>query len=74
MTTADVVRERVLRLATFGADREDAIRELEACSEGRRVAVVRARQQLLADDELEGTPAAFAAIDLLDELLSRLPA
>ena len=44
-------------------------------SEGRRVAVVRARQQLLATLEEEpGHEDAVIAIGFLDEVLLRLPA
>lgn len=75
MTTGDVVRERALSLARSEVGREEAVRELEASCGGRRVAVVRARQQLLA--WLESEPdqkAAMRAIEFLDELLNRLPA
>jgi hypothetical protein len=75
MTTADVVRDLALVLARTESDRERAVTELETCCGGRRVAAVRARQQLAAS--LEGdlvVPDAAGAIELLDELLGRLPA
>jgi hypothetical protein len=74
MTTADVVRERALALARSGTDRDQAVRELEISCEGRRVAAVRARQQLLA--LLDGEPDqqdAMVAVEFLDGLLARLP-
>jgi hypothetical protein len=73
--TAEAVRERALELARSGADQEDAVRELEISCEGRRVAAVRARQQLLA--RLDGEPDhqdARVAIGFVDLLLARLPA
>ena len=75
MTTGDVLRERAISLVRADVDRDEAVRELEASSEGRRVAVVRARQQLTAS--LEDGPdqkEAIVAIGLLDEVLLRLPA
>jgi hypothetical protein len=75
MTTADVVRERALSLARSETDVEDAVRELESCSGGRRVAAVRARQRVVAwlDSEPD-QPAAMRAVEYLDQLLARLPA
>lgn len=75
MTTADSVRERALFLARSGADPKEAIQELEASCAGRRVAVVRARQVLASSLEDEpDQPATTRAIELLDDLLARLPA
>jgi len=75
MTTADVVREQALLLARTEPDGEEAIRELEAVSEGRRVAAVLARQQVSAWLDSEPDQAdAIRAIELLDRLLDRLPA
>jgi hypothetical protein len=51
----------------------EAIRELEASSGGRRVAVVRARQQLLSSPDEPDDQAKARAVALLDELLGRLP-
>lgn len=75
MSNADVIREHALALAASGADREQAIRELERSAAGRRVAVVRARQQMATSlaDEDEDTGRA-RAIELLDEVLVHLPA
>ena len=75
MSNAEVIRERALALATSGEDRDQAVRELERSAAGRRVAVVRARQQMEASlgDESEQADAA-RAIELLDEVLVKLPA
>lgn len=73
MTTGDVVRDRVLELARSEVDLEEALRELEVLCEGRRVAVVRARQLLSATLE-DSDPVTGRAIGYLDELLLRLPA
>ena len=73
--TAEAVQERALELARLGTDQEAAVRELEIRCEGRRVAAVRARQQLLA--QLDSEPDqhdAEIAIGFLDQLLTRLPA
>jgi hypothetical protein len=45
MSNAEVIREQALALATSGADRDRAVRELERSASGRRVAVVRARSR-----------------------------
>jgi hypothetical protein len=74
MTTADDMRDLALSFARADADRGDAVRELEARCGGRRVAAVRARQQL--DELLEADAQredARRAISLLDDLLGRLP-
>jgi hypothetical protein len=75
MTTGDIMRERALKLARSEADREHAVSELLAACGGRRVAAVRARQQLVAwlDSEPDQHDA-MRAIEFLDELLNRLPA
>jgi hypothetical protein len=75
MTTGDIVRERALELARSQTSLEYAVSELlEACS-GRRVAAVRARQQLASwlDSEPDQQDA-MRALEFLDELLGRLPA
>jgi hypothetical protein len=75
MTTADVVRDTALMLARSEPDAERAVQELETSSEGRRVAAVRARQQLEASLQGDVVVAEVQrAIELLDELLGRLPA
>lgn len=73
MTTADIVMERALALAGEEMDTEEAVRELLEASGDRRVAVVMARRHLLeqAGDGPEGRAA--RAIDLLDQVLLRLP-
>ena len=75
MSNAEVIREHALALATSGADRDEAVRELERSAAGRRVAVVRARQQMATSlgDETE-QPGTARAIELLDQVLVRLPA
>ncbi len=75
MTTADAVREHALTLAKSQTDHEEAVRDLQEFCGGRRVSAVRARQQMLAwlDSETD-QPDAMRAIELLDELLTRLPA
>jgi hypothetical protein len=75
MTTADVVRERALALARSGTVPDRAVRELEISCEGRRVAAVKARQQLLAllDSEPDQQDA-MRAIEFVDALLAQLPA
>lgn len=75
MSNADAIREHALALAASGADPEQAIRELERSAAGRRVAVVRARQQMttaLADEDED--PGTARAIELLDAVLVHLPA
>ena len=75
MTTADAVRERALTLARATTDRDEAIRDLQESCGDRRVSVVRARQQLVTWLDSEPDQAdAMRAIELLDELLERLPA
>jgi hypothetical protein len=74
MTTADIVRERALSLARSRAEPEEAVRELLDCCGGRRVAAVKARQQVLAwVDSGPDQQAAMLAIQYLDGLLDRLP-
>jgi len=75
MTTGDIVRERALELARAQTDREQAVPELLTACGGRRVAAVRARQQLVTwlDSEPDQQDA-MRAIEFLDELLKRLPA
>jgi hypothetical protein len=75
MTTGDIVRERAMELARSRTDHEQAVQELMMTCDGRRVAVVRARQELdasLGSDPDE--PDAVRAIEFLDEVLLRLPA
>jgi len=75
MTTADIVRERALALARSGTDPDQAVHELEICCEGRRVAAVRALQQLRASvDSEQNHQHALVAIKFLDALLDQLPA
>ena len=74
MTTSEVLTERALSLASAGAAGEDAVRELLTASGERRVAVVRARQSLLARSaERAGDPTTTQAVELLDAVLTRLP-
>jgi len=75
MTTADDVRARAMTLAGSDIDMDEAIRELEMECAGRRVAAVRARQQVVAwlDSEPD-QPVAMRAVELLDQVVLRLPA
>jgi hypothetical protein len=75
VTTADTVRERAMSLAVSDTEHDEAVRDLEATCAGRRVAVVRARQMMAASlDDQPGQPGTRRAIELLDDLLARLPA
>jgi hypothetical protein len=74
MTTGDIVRERALELARSETDREQAVSELLTTCGGRRVAAVRARQQLVALlDSEPNQQDAMRAIEFLDDLLEKLP-
>ena len=74
MTTGDIVRERALELARSETDREQAVSELLTTCGGRRVAAVRARQQLVALlDSEPNQQDAMRAIEFLDDLLAKLP-
>ena len=74
MTTSEVLTEQALSLASAGAVGEDAVRELLTASGERRVAVVRARQSLLARSaEHAEDPTTTQAVELLDAVLTRLP-
>ncbi|HEX5936332.1 MAG TPA: hypothetical protein VFZ75_01375 [Actinomycetota bacterium] len=74
MTTGDIVRDRALELARSGTEREPAVAQLSDACGGRRVAAVRARQQLVAMLDGGQDHDAQTAIELLDDLLGRLPA
>ena len=74
MTTADEVREQAMTLARSNVGVDEAVRELERRTAGRRVAAVRARQQVLAWlDSQPDQPAAMRAVEMLDRLLERMP-
>lgn len=74
MTTSEVLTEQALSLASAGTDSEEAVLELLSVSGERRVAVVRARQSLLARSAERGDdPTAVQAVELLDAVLIRLP-
>jgi hypothetical protein len=74
MTTADAVREKVLSLAKAEAPEEEAIREVLDCCSEKRVPVVLARQQFLKDLEVDSAdPVVNKAVELLDQVLKRLP-
>ena len=73
MTTADTVREKALELAEGGPS-EGAVEELLGYSKAKRVPIVLARQQLLKDLEARPSdPVAGRAVELLDQVLRRLP-
>ena len=74
MTTSDTLTEQALSLASAGAVGEDAVRELLTASGESRVAVVRARQSLLArSTEQTEDQTTAQAVELLDAVLTRLP-
>jgi hypothetical protein len=70
MTTSDELTQQALSLANAGAVGEEAVRELLKASGEHRVAVVRARQSLLARSADETTA---QAVELLEAVLTRLP-
>jgi hypothetical protein len=74
MTTADAVREKARSLAGAETPTQEAVRELlDSCRE-KRVPVVLARQQFLKDlEEGPADPSVNRAVELLDEVLKRLP-
>jgi hypothetical protein len=72
MTIAEIVMERAQDLARAGVADEEAVSELLSSAGGNRVAVVVARRHLMEDAEQEGR--AERAVELLDEVLRRLPA
>lgn len=74
MPTADSVRRKALDLATADVPMDEAVQELFAFSEEKRVSVVLARQELLK--EMGVAPShdeAGRAAELLDQVLGRLP-
>ena len=74
MTTSEMLTEQAISLASAGAAGEDAVLELLSASGEHRVAVVRARQALLAGTaEQVSDETAAQAVELLDEVLIRLP-
>jgi hypothetical protein len=72
MTTSEVLTEQALSLASAGAVGEEAVLELLTISGEHRVAVVRARQSLLARSA-EQDEATAQAVELLEAVLIRLP-
>jgi hypothetical protein len=73
MTTADILMERALSLASEEIETEQAVQELLAASGDRRVAVVLARRHLLERQEENHDAQTGRAADLLEEVLTRLP-
>ena len=74
MTTSEILTERALSLVSAGTANEEAVRELLIASGDHRVAVVRARQALLArSGESQEDEVAVQAAELLDTVLARLP-
>ena len=73
MTTADILMERALALASQEIETEQAVQELLAASGDRRVAVVMARRHLLDRQEEDHDAQIGRAADLLQEVLTRLP-
>jgi hypothetical protein len=73
MTKSEVLTEQALSLASAGTVGEEAILELLSVSGEHRVAVVRARQSLLARSAEQGDASTAQAVELLDAVLIRLP-
>jgi hypothetical protein len=73
MTTAEIVRERALSLAQAGAPTDQAVMELLESSGDRRVAVVLAEQELLAELDATRSEVIDRAVELLDRVLERMP-
>jgi hypothetical protein len=73
MTTAETVRERALSLAQAGAPTDQAVAELLESSGDRRVAVVLAEQELLAELDAARSDVVSRAVELLDQVLERMP-
>ena len=74
VTTSEMLTEQALSLASAGTVGEEAVLELLSASGEHRVAVVRARQALLAGTaEQPSDETADQAVELLDEVLIRLP-
>lgn len=73
MSTSETIRTRALELAASDAPLDVAVVELDACCGGRRVSVVRARQELATAGEASDADRGRALV-YLDELLVRLPA
>jgi hypothetical protein len=72
MTTAEIVMERALALAGAGVEDEGAVQEVLSSAGGNRVAVIIARRHLMEESEDQG--GAGQAVEILDEVLRRLPA
>jgi hypothetical protein len=74
MTTAETVREKAVALAEAGSPTDEAVRELLVSCKDKRVPVVLARQQFLKQQqERPDDIVANRAVELLDEVLARLP-
>lgn len=72
MTTAESVLERAVTHASVRTELDDAVEDLLASCGGSRVAVVRARQEMIHRSEASpGDSAAARAIELLNEALRR---
>jgi hypothetical protein len=74
MPTADAMREKALTLIQTDTRTDDAVQELLDHCQQRRVPVVLARQQFLRDlEESPSDDVARRAVELLDQVLGRLP-
>jgi hypothetical protein len=73
MTTAEIVREQALSLAQAGAPTDQAVTELLESSGDHRVAVVVAEQELLAELDATRSEVLSRAVELLDQVLERMP-
>ena len=73
MTTADSIREHALSLARSGVESPEAIRELEASSGGSASRSSGPASSFYPHPTSTIDRASARAVELLDELLSRLP-
>ncbi|HJP65539.1 MAG TPA: hypothetical protein VKA30_04455 [Actinomycetota bacterium] len=73
MTTSEAVQERALALAESDTDTDTAVRDLLECCAQRRVSVVLARQHLAEAPSDASSERTDRAVELLDEVLERLP-
>lgn len=73
MTTSEIVRDRALELAQAGMEGDRAVSELSDACGGRRVAAVRARQELVAMLDGGGDHDVTTAVRLVDDLLAQMP-
>jgi len=73
VTTADTVTEQALTLAATGSEGEGPVQQLLQTADNRRVAVVKARQNVLAIRDEGSDDRAEGAVVLLDAVLDQMP-